>query len=71
LGGTGFLFLGRLGSRANTEKKGSRPIMSNFLGWFFHVLGVKNLNFFKNILATALKSYIKWLLYMFFFIEKV
>ena len=24
-------------------------------------------NFFKNILATALKSYIKWLLYIFFF----
>ena len=36
-GGTGFLFLGRLGSRANTEKKGSGPIMNNFLGWFFHV----------------------------------
>ena len=46
-GGTGFLSLGRLGSRANTEKKGSGPIMSNFLGWFFHVLGVKKiLNFF-------------------------
>ena len=49
--------------------------MSNFLGWFFHVLGVKkNLNkIFKNILATALKSYIKWLLYIyfFFFAEKV
>ena len=34
------------------------------LGWFFHVLGGKNffLKKFKNILATALKSYIKWLL---------
>ena len=39
--GMGFLFLGRLGSRANTEKKGSGPIMSNFLGWFFRVLGGK------------------------------
>ena len=49
-GGTGFLFLGRLGSRANKEKKGSGPIMSNFLGWFLHVhvqfymtLGASNL----------------------------
>ena len=38
-GGTGILFLGRLGSRANTEKKGSRPIMSNFLGCFFSCFG--------------------------------
>ena len=62
--------MGRLGSRANTEKKVSGPIMSNFLGWFFHVLGgKKNLKvFFKNILATELKSYTKWLS---FFIEKV
>ena len=27
-------------------------------------------NFFKNILATALKSYIKWLLYFFFLFMK-
>ena len=27
--------------------------------------------FFKNILATALKSYIKWLLYFFFFLKKL
>ena len=28
--GTGYLFLGRLGSRASTEKKKFGPIMSNF-----------------------------------------
>jgi hypothetical protein len=49
--------------------------MSNFLGWFFHVFGVKKFfrKFFKNLLATALKSYIKWFLYIFFMkkVEKV
>ena len=46
--------------------------MSNFLGWFFHVLGVKKIfkDILKNTLATALKSYIKWLLF-FFFLKKV
>jgi hypothetical protein len=39
----GFLFLGRLGSRANTEKKESGPIMSSFLGWFFHVFRGKKI----------------------------
>ena len=48
--------------------------MSNFLGWFFHVLGVKiffkifSKIFLKNILATTLKSYIKWFLFLFIFI---
>ena len=44
--------------------------MSNFLGWFFHVLGGKKffLNLLKNILATTLKSYIKWLLYIYKYI---
>ena len=28
-------------------------------------------NFFKNILATALKSYIKWLLQIFFFCKRL
>ena len=47
-----------------TENWWSSGIMSNFWGEFFYVLGVKkNLRFFfKNFLATALKSYIKWLL---------
>ena len=30
----------------------------------------KSLNFFKNISAAALKSYIKWLLYIFFLLKK-
>ena len=49
-----------------TENWWSSGIMSNFWGEFFYVLGGKKnfLNFFKNILATALKSYIKWLLYI-------
>ena len=38
---TGFLYLGRLGSRASTEKN-SWPIMSNFWGQVFHVSGVKD-----------------------------
>jgi hypothetical protein len=39
----------------------SSGIMSNFLGEFFYVLGVKFFFeiFFKNILASALKSCIK------------
>jgi hypothetical protein len=47
-----------------TENWWSSGIMSNFLREFFYVLGGKNFFkiFFKNILATALKSYIKWLL---------
>ena len=51
-----------------TENWWSSGIMSNFWGEFFYVLGGKKfLKFFNNILATALKSYIKWLLYFFFF----
>ena len=39
--------------------------MSNFWGCFFHVFrGKKNVKFFlKNILVSALKSCIKWLIY--------
>ena len=46
--------------------------MSNFFGEFFYVLGGKIFfkKNFKNILATALKSYIKWLLYIYFFFLK-
>ena len=56
-----------------TENWWSSGIMSNFFGEFFYVLGGKKKfkKFFKNILATALKSYIKWLLYIFFYFEKV
>ena len=55
-----------------TENWWSSGIMSNFWGKFFYVLGGKTffLNFFKNILATALKSYIKWLLYIYIFFWK-
>ena len=50
-----------------TENWWSSGIMSNFWGEFFYVFGGKKNfeNFVKNILATALKSYIKWLLYIF------
>ena len=48
-GGTGFLFLGRFGSRANAEKKGSGLIMSNFLARFFQLFMAKNLFFQKKI----------------------
>ena len=50
-----------------TENWWSSGIMSNFFGEFFYVLGGKKIfeKFFENILATALKSYIKWLLYMY------
>ena len=43
-------------------KKSFWPIMSNFWGWFFHVFMDKNKvwNVFKNILASTLKSCIKW-----------
>jgi hypothetical protein len=41
-GSTRFLSFGRFGSRASSEKK-IGPIMSNFLGRFFHVFrGKKN-----------------------------
>ena len=52
-----------------TENWWSSGIMSNFWGEFFYVLGGKQ-NFekiLKNILATALKSYIKWLLYLYIY----
>ena len=52
-----------------TENWWSSGIMSNFWGEFFYVLGGKKKFkiFFKNILETALKSYIKWLLQFFFY----
>ena len=52
----------------------SSGIMSNFWGEFFYILGGKKIFkiFLKNILATALKSYMKWLLkFFFFFFEKI
>ena len=70
----GISVLGPFRQPGQCIKKGSGPILSNFLGRFFHVLGgKKNFEFFfKNILGTALKSYIKWLLYFFFIIiEKI
>ena len=55
-----------------TQNWWSSGIMSNFWEEFFYVLGGKKNSkfFFKNILATALKSYIKWLLQFFFFFLK-
>ena len=58
-----------------TENWWSSGIMSNFWGEFFYVLGGKIFFFliFKNILETALKSYIKWLLcfcFSFYFVWK-
>ena len=52
-----------------TQNWWSSGIMSNFWEEFFYVLGAKKNSkiFFKNILATALKSYIKRLLYFILF----
>ena len=73
--GTGFLFFGRLGSRANTEKKGYGPIMSNFLGWFFHVFRGKKIFFFLFfsffLFFFSLKSCIKWSQKKHFFSYKI
>ena len=45
-----------------TEKWWSSGIMSNFWGEFFYVLGCKIFFYLfkKNIVASALKSFIKW-----------
>ena len=67
-----FFCLGRLGSSGSKEKKRIWVILSNFWKWFFQLFAgkKKKSKFFKNILATALKNYIKWLLYIFFFVLK-
>ena len=65
-----FFCLGRLGSSGSKEKKVDLRNSEQLLRVFFFQLfeGKKKIQkFFKNILATALKSYIKWLLYIFFF----
>ena len=61
-----------MGSRAVLVKS-LGPIMSNFWDPFFHFFRVKKnwFFFFLNILSTALKSYIKWLLYFFFLKKKL
>ena len=51
-GGTGFMFLGRLGSPASALKSWG-PILSNFRGRFFHAFGVKN---FKKNFCKAIAS---------------
>ena len=56
--GTGIEIWTGFGLIGSTEKKGSRPIMSNFCLWFFF-RGKKMLNFFKNNGASALRSCIK------------
>ena len=59
-----FFCLGHLGCAGSKEKKWIWGILSNFWGWFFQLFEGKKIFWknFKNILATALKSYIKWLL---------
>ena len=58
------VFSAGFGPVGKSEKKALGPIMSNFLGQFFHVFRgkKKSQNFFENTLASALKSYIKCLL---------
>ena len=58
--------------RAVRKKKRIWWILSNFWGWFFQLFEGKKKFWknFKNILATALNSYIKWLLWFFFFSKK-
>ena len=64
-----FLCLGRLGSQGSKEKKVDLMNSEQLLRVVFStVYGQKNQNFFKNILASALKSYIKWILYIFFLV---
>ena len=62
------VFSAGFGPVGNTEKKALGPIMSNFLGQFFHVFRGKKKSqiFFKNTLASALKSCIKCPLQKFF-----
>ena len=59
--GTGIEIWAEFGLVGSTEKKGSGPIMNNFRGWFFSCFQEqKNVKiFFKNIVASALKSCVK------------
>jgi hypothetical protein len=57
--------LGRLGSQGSKEKKVDLRNSDQLLRVVFSILGGK-----KNILASALKSYMKWLLYIFIFLKK-
>ena len=55
--GTGFLFLGRLGSRASTEKKLGANYEQFWRAFFSCFGGQKKIqNFFENPIASALKS---------------
>ena len=68
-----FFCLGHLGCAGSKGKKsGFEEFWATFEGGFFNILRA---NFFflilKNILATALKSYIKWLLIFSFFLKKI
>ena len=61
-----FYCLGRLGSQGRKEKKsGFEEFYETFEGSFFQLFRAKK--FEKKNLASALKSYIKWLLYIYIF----
>ena len=60
--------MGRLGSQGSKGKKVDLRNSEQLLRVVFQLfVGQKN---FKDILASALKSYIKWLLYFFFFLKR-
>ena len=64
-----FFCLGRLGSKGSKEKSGVEFFWATFRGGFFNFLWAKKqLKKKKNILATALKSYINEVK---FFFEKL
>ena len=65
-----FFCLGRLGSSGSKEKKVDLSYSEQLLRVFFSTFWEQNYNFFKNILATALKSYIKKFLFFYFFFLK-
>ena len=65
--GTGIEIWAGFGPIGSTEKKGSGPIMSNFLGWFFHVFrGKKKLFFLKKHCSVHTKKLHKMKLSFFF-----
>ena len=58
---TGIEIWAGFGLIGSTEKKGLGQLWATFEGGFFMFSGAtKMLKFFKNIVASALKSCIKW-----------
>ena len=62
--GTWILLFGQL--RALRKKSGFEVFWATFEGGFFNVLRTKEM--FKNILASALKSNVEWILYTYTYI---